>query len=87
MQAHQNDIPILCGQYAGEDFYKHLVAVQEVMRSLGACTDLINAGLFHSIYGTQGFQAFTVPLTQRPEIQKIVGERAELLCYGMYSRF
>lgn len=52
------------------------------MRDLGACPDLVNAGLYHSIYGTQGFQAFTVPLTKRSEIQNIIGERAELICYG-----
>lgn len=52
------------------------------MRDLGADQDLVNAGLFHSIYGTEGFQAFTVPITKRPEIRGLIGERAEQVCYG-----
>lgn len=58
------------------------MGVQEVVRSLGATDDLILAGLFHSIYGTEGFQAFTVPLEKRPEIRELIGERAEFICYG-----
>ena len=52
------------------------------MRDLGADTDLVNAGLFHSIYGTEGFQAFTVPLSRRPEIRSLIGKRAENTCYS-----
>ncbi len=52
------------------------------MRQLTNDQHLIQAGLFHSIYGTQGFQAFTVPLEKRAEIREILGERAEHICYG-----
>ena len=69
--------------FAGEAFFKHLTAVEDTMRDLGADHDLVNAGLFHSIYGTEGFQAFTVPLSRRPEIRGLIGERAEHICFGM----
>jgi hypothetical protein len=65
----------------GTDFYAHLTGVQDTMRQLTNDQHLIQAGLFHSIYGTQGFQAFTVPLEKRAEIREIVGERAEHICY------
>ena len=52
------------------------------MRELTDDQDLVNAGLFHSIYGTEGFQAFTVSLDQRPKIKQLIGDRAEQICYG-----
>ena len=42
---------------AGEDFFSHLTAVQRVLDSWGVEQPLSMAGLFHSIYGTEGFQA------------------------------
>ena len=35
------------------------------------------AGLFHSIYGTEGFQGLILGLEQRAEVAEIIGERAE----------
>ena len=59
-----------------------MAGVQDMMQSLTNDQDLIQAGLFHSIYGTEGFQDFTVPLTERPKIKNIISDRAEYLCYG-----
>ena len=39
------------------------------------------AGLFHSIYGTQGYQAFRFPAERRDEIRSIVGARGEATCF------
>ena len=66
---------------AGEAFYQHLVGVQQTVESVTTDKDLSLAGLFHSIYGTEGFSAFTVSLAKRPEIRNLIGERAELICY------
>jgi hypothetical protein len=37
--------------------------------------------MFHSIYGTEKFQGFTLPLDRRAEIRALIGERAEWLAY------
>ena len=37
--------------------------------------------MFHSIYGTERFQGFTLPLERRPEVRNLIGERAERLAY------
>ena len=37
--------------------------------------------MFHSIYGTERFQGFTLPLERRGEISALIGERAERLAY------
>src|SRR5262249_17859063 len=43
--------------------------------------ELCRAGLFHSIYGTQLFQRFKLPLERRAEVRGLIGERAERLAY------
>ena len=50
---------------------------------------MTNAALFHSIYGTEGFQGYKLPLTQRAEIAELIGARAERLAFifCMVDRF
>ena len=58
-----------------------LVGVQSVLRSWGASDHLTNAALFHSIYGTEGFQGYKLPLSHRGEIAELIGPRAERLAW------
>jgi hypothetical protein len=37
--------------------------------------------MFHSIYGTEKFQGFTLPLVRRDEVRALIGDRAEHLAY------
>src|SRR5947208_6140003 len=37
--------------------------------------------MFHSIYGTEKFQRFALPLARRPEVRTLIGDRAERLAY------
>ena len=37
--------------------------------------------MFHSIYGTEQFQRFALPLERRGEVRAQIGERAERLAY------
>lgn len=39
------------------------------------------AGLCHSVYGTESYTKQSVPLSDRKEFQKIIGEEAEELVY------
>lgn len=59
----------------------HLIAVHRDLGAQGFPEDVRRAGLFHSIYGTQRFQGFTLPLERRGEIRALIGERAERLAY------
>src|SRR5262249_9965212 len=43
--------------------------------------DVCGAGMFHSIYGTELFQGFKLPLSTRPDVRQLVGERAERLAF------
>jgi len=46
----------LLRRLAGEDFFSHLTAVQRVLERWDVEEPLSLAGLYHSIYGTEGFQ-------------------------------
>src|SRR5438874_11022444 len=59
----------------------HLVNVYRLMESSGCTDELCRAGMFHSIYGTQQFQGFKLPLEKRAEVRGLIGERAEMLAY------
>lgn len=62
-------------------YLAHLVNVHRLMANEGCSEELCHAGMFHSIYGTQQFQGFKIPLEQRAEVRKLIGERAEMLAY------
>tara|TARA_B110000977_G_scaffold168569_1_gene217874 strand:+ start:9756 stop:10646 length:891 start_codon:yes stop_codon:yes gene_type:complete len=63
-------------------FDDHLVGVRRVMQAW--CPEkshLHDAGLFHSIYGSEGFQGFCLPYEKRDELRAMIGEKAEQLVY------
>jgi hypothetical protein len=62
-------------------FLAHLIGVYQDMKQWGCDEDLCRAGMFHSIYGTQRFQKFSLPLERRDEVRRLIGERAERLAY------
>jgi hypothetical protein len=74
-------VPAVLDHTGSSAFDEHLKGVQAVLRYWGAPTYLTNAGLFHSIYGTEGFQGFSLPLSERPAIQSLIGEQSERLCF------
>ena len=59
----------------------HLVNVYRLMESHGCTEELCRAGMFHSIYGTEKFQGFKLPVEKRGEVAALIGERAERLGY------
>jgi hypothetical protein len=59
----------------------HLIAVYRLMERCGCTEELCRAGMFHSIYGTEKFQGFTLPVERRDEVRALIGERAERLAY------
>src|SRR5579884_3720983 len=62
-------------------YLAHLIAVYRLMEAQKCDAELCRAGMFHSIYGTQQFQGFKLPLERRPEVRALIGERAERLAY------
>lgn len=62
-------------------FLEHLSGVQEVLRSWNEPEYVCDTGLFHSVYGTELFQDYSVSFNRRPDIQALIGDRAEFLVY------
>jgi hypothetical protein len=68
--------------HSGEKgFLAHLVGVYRDLEGWGCDQDVCRAGLFHSIYGTELFQKFCLPLERRGVVQQLIGERAERLAF------
>jgi hypothetical protein len=68
--------------HSGEKgFLAHLLAVSRDLEAWGCNRDLCRAGLFHSIYGTELFRRWSLPLERRPDVAALIGERAEWLAY------
>ena len=67
--------------HTDKSFLAHLVGVYRCMEEHGCPEELCRAGMFHSVYGTELFQGFTLPPERRPEVRALIGERAERLAY------
>lgn len=74
-------VPAVLNHTGSAAFDEHLKGVQAMLRFWNAPSHVTSAGLFHSIYGTEGFQGFSLPLTERSSIQNLIGKEAEQLCY------
>ena len=62
-------------------YLAHLIGVYRLMEADGCSAEVCRAGMFHSIYGTERFQGFKLPLERRPDVRSLIGERAERLAY------
>ena len=67
--------------HTGKGYLAHAIGVYNIMKAWNCSEDLCNAALFHSIYGTQQFQGFTLPVEQRSELQTLIGGYAEKIAY------
>jgi len=67
--------------HTGKTYMGHLLAVHRFLEEQGCGLDVCRAGLFHSIYGTEEFQRFQLPLERRVDVRALIGERAERIAY------
>ena len=62
-------------------FDQHLLGVMSVLSSWSQPRYLQVAGLFHSIYGTEGFQGHATPYSLRDAVRDKIGRDAEQFAY------
>lgn len=67
--------------HTDKTYLAHAVNVHNDLKKWGAGERVAQAGFFHSIYGTERFQKFTLPLEHRHEVQSLIGEFAEQLVW------
>lgn len=67
--------------HSDKSFLAHAIGVYNDLKEWGCDEDLARVGIFHSIYGTELFQGFTLPLDRRDDVRLLTGERTEALSY------
>ena len=67
--------------HSDKGYLAHAIGVYNDLKKWGWDEELARLGIFHSIYGTQVYQGFTLPLEKRSEIAELLGDRAEQLCW------
>jgi hypothetical protein len=67
--------------HSNKSYLAHLAGLYRYLEDHGFGTEVARAGMFHSIYGTEKFQGFKLPVERRPEVRTLIGERAERLAY------
>ena len=60
---------------------EHLCGTKDLLKEWGASKTLQNAGLYHAVYGTDGFSEKLVSTELRKDIAKIIGIEAEKIVY------
>ena len=68
-------------KHSDKTYLAHAIGVHNDLETWGCDEDVCRAGIFHSIYGTERFQKFVLPLDRRGELQELIGEKAERLAY------
>jgi len=59
----------------------HLRGTEALLRSWGASESLCAAGLYHAVYGTDGYNPALASLAGRDRIAELIGREAEELAY------
>ncbi len=67
--------------HTDKTYLAHNIGVYNDLKKWGCSEELCRAGLFHSIYGTQGFQGFKLPLERQSELRGLIGEHAEKIAF------
>jgi hypothetical protein len=60
---------------------QHLTNTYELLKSWGARQSVCDAGLFHSVYGTEVYGSVSLALSMRSRLQEIIGDEAETLVF------
>ena len=67
--------------HSEEDLMSHLTNTHQILVEWEASQSLCDAGLFHSIYGTEAFQTQVVPDEHRQEVAALIGAEAEKIVW------
>ncbi len=68
-------------EHSGKSYLAHAIGVSRDLEAWGCDEELARAAVFHSVYGTEYFQKFTLPLDRRGELSELIGERSERFAY------
>ena len=75
-KANTEDMP-----HSDRGLLDHLLGTRQLLVEWEARPALCDAGLFHSVYGTESYELKAIPLTMRNEVQQLIGDEAESLAW------
>ncbi len=68
-------------EHSDHDLLRHLKGVRDVLVGWGERQILCDAGLFHSVYGTESFSGGAIPVNLRGRVRQLIGLEAERLAW------
>lgn len=68
-------------QHLNGSLAAHLCGTESLLREWGAPDAVCNAGLYHAVYGTDGYNPALVGIDMRQRISTLIGREAEQLAY------
>jgi SM-20-related protein len=67
--------------HSGRALLDHLKATADMLAAWGEEAAVCDAGLFHSVYGTETFRRAILSVDRRAELAAVIGQRAERLAH------
>jgi hypothetical protein len=67
--------------HSGRSLYDHLRGTERLLRNWNRAEAICQAGLFHSIYGTNAFRQSSLDIAKRGVLVELIGTQAEHLVY------
>jgi hypothetical protein len=67
--------------HSAADLFAHLCGTRNLLVLWGAHPALCDAGLFHSVYGTEAFRESLVAIDKRDRVREVIGPDAEEIVY------
>lgn len=79
------DLPGIDAPHTDRSLLDHLVGTFELLSLWNAPKHVCEAGLFHSIYGTEAHPSATVAVSDRLELKRRIGSRSEKLVLAFHD--
>jgi len=67
--------------HSEQGLFDHLLGTRQLLIEWGARPVVCDAGLFHSIYGTEHYGPTAIAPSRRAEVRQLIGEEAEKLAW------
>ena len=67
--------------HTNNSLFEHLNGTYDLLKTWGASSTLCDAGLFHAVYGTDGFNKSLITDQYRDSIRKVIGSESEEIVY------
>jgi hypothetical protein len=73
-------------EHSQRSLLEHLTGTASLLMDWGCSSDIVYAGLCHSIYGTDSYHTVTIAPSKRDEVRALIGEKAETLAWEFGNR-